>query len=117
MSYSYDMHETLGALLNELSYAMFKPLNGRIFVELEKVVEAQTTSGILLSKGKKIDAEGKLESETESDCGIVVCGGELAKKGDKVYFSKYAADKIIYDPLKEPMYAVSEAGLIAVLTQ
>jgi chaperonin GroES len=80
---------------------MFKPLNERILVRPDQVQE-ETSFGIVLPT----------EAQSKSSTGTVVVGSKLAKKDDKVLFSKFGYDEVLID--KELLYVVPEASLLGV---
>jgi len=80
---------------------MFKPLNDRVLIKPDEVKDT-TESGIVL-----------LDNQKEKPVkGVVVVGGKLVKKGDKVLFSKFGYDEVELD--KKIHYVVSESTLLGI---
>lgn len=80
---------------------MFKPLNNRVLVKPDKIID-RTASGFLLP-----------ESEKEKPVtGIVVVGNENVKEGERVVFSKFGFDEIKID--EEVHYVVSDFNLLGI---
>lgn len=79
---------------------MFKPLNDRLLIQPDETTN-ETEFGILLASAKERPVTG-----------VVVVGTKLAKKGDKVLFSKFGYDEIEIE--KTQYYVVPEASLLGI---
>ena len=79
---------------------MFKPLNQRVLIRPDAAEEV-TASGIILAGKKEKPATGE-----------IIVGCDIAPKGSKVLFSKFAYDEVTLD--KTLYYLVAETSLLGI---